>query len=259
MTAGTQRDAVGLRSADRVLRVLELIGASPAGVTAAEVADHLGITLSTSYRLLATLERQDFIGHQSSEHRYILGRAVDALGRALQHQLLVTPQVRATMRTLMTDAAAPAYLTVFRGDDIAVAHIEESPEHPRISQLHVGFAEASHTTAFGKLMLATKDDAALEHYLDRHGLRALTPSSVTDAARLREQLDEVRSQQLAVEIDEYTAHLACIAAPVKVKGGVTVGAISVSVNTKDFSARSYELERTVRRGAWQVSAQLARG
>ena len=77
--------------------------------------------------------------------------------------------------------------------------------------------------------------------------------------KLREQLDEVRSQQLAIEVDEYTPQLACIAAQVKVKCGATIGAISVSVNTKDFSARSYELERTVRRGAWQVSAQLARG
>jgi len=256
MTAGTQRDTVGLQSADRVLRVLELIGASPAGVTAAEVSEYLDITLSTSYRLLGTLEHQDYIAHQASEHRYILGRTVDVLGRALQHQLVVTPEVRATMRTLMTDAAAPAYLTVFRGDDIAVAHIEESAEHPRITQLHVGFAEASHTTAFGKLMLATKDDAALDSYLERHGLRALTPRSVTDVVKLREQLDEVRSQQLAVEVDEYTPQLACIAAPVKTKSGATIGAISVSVNTRDFSARSYELERTVRRGAWQVSARL---
>ncbi|MHB1171903.1 MAG: IclR family transcriptional regulator [Lacisediminihabitans sp.] len=260
MTAGTQHaGGAQLQSAERVLRVLETIGASVTGVTAAEVAERLGLNLSTTYRLLNTLQRQGYIAHQPSEHRYILGRTVDALGRALHHQLVVTPAVRSTMQALFADARAPAYLTVFRGDDIVVAHIEDSPEHPRIGQLHVGFAEASHATAFGKLMLAARDDAALDTYLERNGLRALTPRSVTDAARLREQLYDVRSQQLAVEVDEYTQHLACIAAPVKTKTGLTVGAVSVSVNSSEFSARSRELERTVRRGAWQVSAQLARG
>jgi len=145
---------------------------------------------------------------------------------------------------------------VFRGDDIAVAHIEDSLEHPRIGQLHVGFAEASHATAFGKLMLAAKDDAGVSRYLERHSPLALTAQSVTDAGKVREQLDEVRAQQLAVEVEEYMSHLACIAAPVKSRSGKVIGAVSVSVSASDFSRRAYDLERAVRRGAWQISAQV---
>jgi DNA-binding IclR family transcriptional regulator len=257
MIAREQRkDGAGIQSAERVLRVLELIGASPAGTTAAEIAAALRLTPSTTYRLLATLQRQDYIGRQSGDHRYILGRAVDSLSRALSYQLVATPDIRATLRAVHDSVHAPAYLTVFRGDDIAVAHIEDSPQHPRIGQLHVGFSDASHVTAFGKLMLAAKDDAGLERFLERHSPLAFTPRSVTDLAKLREQLDDVRAQQLAVEIEEYMSQLACIAAPVKSVSGKTVGAVSVSVSATEFSLRARDLERAVRRGAWQVSAQL---
>ncbi|WP_308467023.1 IclR family transcriptional regulator [Rathayibacter soli] len=251
-----QREAAGNRSAERVLRILELIGASPAGLSAAEIAMALDLTPSTTYRLLGTLQRQDYIGRQRGDHRYILGRTVDELSRALSQQLVATPGIRATLRNVHDTVHAAAYLTVFRGDDIAVAHIEDSPEHPRIGQLHVGFSDASHVTAFGKLMLAAKDDAGLERFLERHSPLAFTPRSVTDLATLREQLDDVRAQQLAVEIEEYMSQLACIAAPVKSASGKTIGAVSVSVSASDFSLRARDLERAVRRGAWQVSAQL---
>ena len=244
----------GIRSAKRVLRALRAIGASPSGLTAAELATELDLGQATTYRLLATLQDADYVGRQPGEHRYILGRAVDELGRAVQSQLVVTPPLRAALRAVHDEAEAPAYLTVFRGDDIAVAHIEDSLAHPQITQLHVGFSEASHLTAFGKLMLASKDETQLARYLERHGLRSLTHDSVTDARALREQLEEVRAQQLAVELEEYLPKLACIAAPVRSSSGRLIGAVSVSVQAKDFNARAYGLERAVRRGAWRVSA-----
>jgi len=234
--ATTGNTDAGIRSAARALQVLRAIGASPSGLTAAEIAAELELGQATTYRLLATLHDGDYIGRQPGEHRYILGRAVDELGRAVQSQLVVTPEVRAALRGVHDDAEAPAYLTVFRGDDIAVAHIEDSLRHPQITQLHVGFSEASHVTAFGKLMLASRDETQLARYLERHGLRSLTHDSVSDAAALREQLEDVRAQQLAVEIEEYLPKLACIAAPVRNATERLIGAVSVSVQAKDFNA-----------------------
>lgn len=256
MSATQFSEGSGIRSAERVLAILGEIGGVPTGATAHQLAERLGLTLSTTYRLLKTLERQDFVSRQAADHRYILGRAVDSLGRALRYQLVATDRVRATLRSVHDAVHAPAYLTVFRGEDIAVAHIEDSAEHPRIGQLHVGFAEASHATAFGKLMLAAMDDASLSRFLERHSPLALTAHSVTDAGKLREQLDEVRAQQLAIEVEEYMPMLACIAAPVRARGGKVIGAVSVSVSSADFSRRATELEKAVRRGAWHVSAQV---
>jgi len=245
----------GIRSADRVLRVLDEIGATPGGLTAAEVAVRLRLSTATAYRLLATLIARDYLA-RSDDARYVLGRAVDGLGRAVRSQLVATPEVRGVLSRLRDTARASAYLTVFRGDDIAVAHVADSPAFPRIGQLHVGFAEAAHVTAFGKLMLAARDDDGVRRYLERNGAAALTTRSITDERTLLEQLDEVRAQQIAVEVDEYMPHLACIAAPVRSRSGRTVGAVSVSTDSEDFRSRAHDLERAVRRGAWHVASSL---
>ena len=137
-----------------------------------------------------------------------------------------------------------------------VAHVADSPQHPRIGQLHVGFADAAHVTAFGKIMLAERDDAALSRYLDRHGAARVGPRSGTSEAGMRVQLDEVRAQQVAIKVDEYMPQLACIAAPVRSRSGRTVGAVSLSTGTDDFTSRAHELEKIVRRGAWHVSSSM---
>ncbi|MGO1921222.1 MAG: IclR family transcriptional regulator domain-containing protein, partial [Microbacterium sp.] len=120
----------------------------------------------------------------------------------------------------------------------------------------VGFTEAAHVTAFGKIMLTERDDAELRRYFERHGAPRIGPRSVTSEAGLRAQLDEVRAQQLAVEVDEYMPHLACIAAPIRSRSGRTVGAVSLSTATDDFTSRAHELEKIVRRGAWHVSSSM---
>lgn len=249
------RDGAGIRSADRTLQILDAVGASAEGLTAAELGDRLELSPATVYRLLSTLQTHDYVA-RTAESRYILGRAVDDLGRAVRAQLVATPAVRDILAKMRDAARAPAYLTVFRGDDIAVAHVAESAEHPRIGQLHVGFAEAAHVTAFGKIMLAEKDDAGLRRYLDRHGAAAISRHSVTSEEGLRAQLDEVRALQVAVEVEEYMPKLACIAAPVRSRTGRTVGAVSVSLGADEFSSRAHELERLVRRGAWHVASSL---
>lgn len=251
----TTRDGAGIRSADRTLQILDAVGSTPDGVTAAELADTLALSPATVYRLLSTLQRHDYLV-RTAESRYILGRAVDDLGRAVRAQLIATPAVRDVLARMRDAARAPAYLTVFRGDDIAVAHVAESAQHPRIGQLHVGFAEAAHVTAFGKIMLAEKDDAGLRRYLDRHGAAAVSEHSVTSEQALRDQLEEVRALQVAVEVEEYMPKLACIAAPVRSRTGRTVGAVSVSTGAEDFTSRAHELERVVRRGAWHVASSL---
>ena len=251
----SSRDAAGIRSADRVLRILDEVGTTPDGLTAAELARRLDLSAATTYRLLATLQTHDYLT-RGLDSRYSLGRAVDGLGRAVRSQLVATPAVRDILAGMRDRAHAPAYLTVFRGDDIAVAHVADSAEHPRIGQLHVGFAEAAHVTAFGKLMLAAKDDAGVRRYLERNGAPAISTHSVTSENELLQQLDDVRALQIAVEVEEYMPKLACIAAPVRSRSGRTVGAVSLSTTADEFRTRAHELEKIVRRGAWHVSSSL---
>ncbi|GHF22724.1 IclR family transcriptional regulator [Pseudolysinimonas yzui] len=250
-----QEGRSGAQSVERVLGVLEAIAASPAGLEIGDIADVVGVSTSTAYRLVGVLHRQGYVRRQAPGHRYLLGSTVGLLGIALQQQVLATPAVQRLLNAARDELRAPVYLTAFQGGEVVVSHISDSPEHPRIGQLHVGFAEANHATAFGKLMLASMDPGDLDDALESTERRALTRHSITSTSGLRGELARVRREQLAIEVEEYMPLLACIAAPVRSARGSTVGAVSVSVSADEFRSRADELERVVRRTAWHVSSQ----
>lgn len=252
-----QEGASGTQAVERLLKVLEVVGSSVDGAEVASIAETLGLSLSTTYRLVGVLQRQGYLLRRSQEPRYVLGRTVALLGLAVNRQVLATTEVRAVLEAARDEVRAPVYLTAFHADEIVVAHIADSADHPRIGQLHIGFADSSHVTAFGKLMLAAKSREDLDRYLEEHSLRALTSRSTTGAATLREQLDAVRHERIAVEVEEYMPRLACIAAPVRSAHGHTIGAVSISVSADDFGSRADSLERVIRRTAWTVSSRLS--
>jgi len=246
----------GTQAVERLLRVLEVVGADPDGAEVSSIAVALGLSPSTAYRLVGVLQRQGYLVKRHQEPRYLLGRSVTMLGMAANRQLLATPAVRAVLEATRDEIHAPVYLTAFHVDEIVVAHIADSTQYPRIGQLHVGFADAAHVTAFGKLMLAQKSTKQLDSYLESHPPTAITRHSPTGTVALREQLEKVRENRVAIEVEEYMSSLACIAAPVRSPRGHTIGAVSVSVSAEDFGSRADILERAVRRTAWTVSSQL---
>ena len=240
----------GTQSVERVLVALESVARASNGVEIAEIAECLNVSPATAYRLVGVLQRQGYVV-RGPDHRYRLGKTVGLLGLALQRQVLATPPIRRLLDAARAAAHAPVYLTGFVDGDVVVAHISDSVEHPRISQLHVGFSEANHATAFGKLMLA-----ASPQLVERVERPALTRASITGSAPLSDELERVRRNQLSVEVEEYMPKLACIAAAVRSERGATIGAVSVSVSADDFRSRADELELVVRRTALQVSSAL---
>ena len=117
------------------------------------------------------------------------------------------------------DADAAAYYAVYRDVGVVVAHVVDSGHRPRVQTLDVGFHEAMHATAFGKVLLAAMDSARRERYLTSAGLRRLTGHTITDHAELERHLAHVRESSIALEVNEFQDGLACLASPVRFAGG----------------------------------------
>jgi DNA-binding IclR family transcriptional regulator len=248
-----------LQSVERAMRVLDHIAAAPCPVPAKEVARALGLTLPTTYHLLTTLVNGGYLVHLPEERAYALGHRVDDLARGLHRQIAVPAEVERVAAVIHQQARAAAYYAALRDTEMIVAHVAECPEHPRIRPLDVGFHQAPHATAFGKLMLATLDADAVEHVLDATGMPAITARTVTDRRLLVRQLEQVRRTGLAVEINEFQADLSCMAAPVTDAVGRFVGAVAVSMPTAGMRERRWAVERAVRMGAVRATRAVSLG
>ncbi|GAA2871250.1 transcriptional regulator [Actinoplanes cyaneus] len=246
-----------LQSVERAMRVLDHVAAAAGPVPARDVAAALGLTLPTTYHLLTTLVESGYLVHLSELKAYALGHRVDDLARGLHRQIAAPPEIRRVAAVVHRQAHAPAYYAALRNAEMIVAHVDECPDHPRVPVLGVGFHEAPHATAFGKLMLATLNPADREELLDRHGTPAVTPATVTDRSQLLRQLHQVRGAGLAVEVNEFQPDLSCLAAPVNDAAGRFVGAVAVSLPTPRLRADRRTVERVVRLGGVRASRAMA--
>ena len=252
------RDTGVLQSVERALRVLDHVAASPTRtVPAKEVAQALGLPLPTTYHLLTTLVRSGYLVHDPEEHGYAVGHRVATIARGMRRQIAAPDGVDRVVEDCHQQAAAASYYAYLRHGEMVVAHVADCAKHPRIEVLEVGFAEADHATAFGKLMLAFLDPDAREERLVAAALQPITAATVTDPGILRRQLEQVRASGLAMELDEFQPGLSCLAAPVTDAVGRFVGAVAISTSTEGLRARRWDLERVVRSAATRATRVYA--
>lgn len=246
-----------VQSVSRALHLLEYVAESPCGVSAKQVAERLGLALPTAYHLLATLTDCGYLVHLSNEHTYALGYQVRVLEHGLTRQLRAPGPVAAAIRVLHHSADAAAYYAVYRETEIVVAHVVDSERRPRVRVLDIGFHEAAHATAFGKVMLAAMSPEQRRDYLERAGLRRCTPRTLVEPQELESNLAHVRDSGVALEIGEFQPGLSCLAAPVRSRAGEVVGSVAISLQSDEFAVRRWRLERAVRHGAMTVTRALS--
>jgi IclR family acetate operon transcriptional repressor len=72
-----------------------------------------------------------------------------------------------------------------------------------------------HCTAIGKLLLAELPGSALEAHLASGELARYTSSTITDARKLRTELERTRQQGFSLDNEEFRSGVICMAVPVR--------------------------------------------
>ncbi len=241
-----------IRSVSRALRVLEVVGAAPAGLSAKAVARRCGLNLSTSYHLLRTLAFEGYL-HRTATGDYILGLEIADRFRDLKAALAGPGDVTPVLRGVSSETGLTAYLARFVDGRIAITAVAEGPGSPHVEDLIPGFDEAAHATALGKALLSTLPAPQRRVYLGETGLRPFTPATTTEADALDHELAATRDG-LYVEVGQYRPDVACAA--VLVPTGAAEDpwwSIAVSATASAFGRRTAALTATLRSGAGHLA------
>lgn len=200
-------------------------GETDLGVT--ELAHRLRLGKSTVHRLLTTLQEEQFIEQDRESGRYRLGLAVFELGGAASaptdlHQAVLMPMASLRVRTGET-----VHVAVLDGREVVYVERLESPHTLRLF-LEVGRRNEAHATATGKCLLAHLPEAQLERLLRGWQLPAKTDYTITDPARLRTELQQIRAQGYARNMHESEVGIVSIAAPIRQPTGHVIAALGVA-------------------------------
>lgn len=224
--AGTAEPRGAVKSAERVMDLLELISRHREGLGFTALMDALDYPKSSLFGLLKTLTDRGFLALDPDEKVYRIGVGVWMAGQAYTQAAhtarVALPHLRIA-RDLLKETVQMAILDGL--DNVYIAK-EDSPQAFRLVS-DIGNRLPAHTTGLGKVLLAALPPGELAARLSGVRLSRYTEHTITSREELIARLDLVRAKGYAEDNGEYTLGLYCLAVPVKHRGQV-VAAISCS-------------------------------
>lgn len=221
-----------ITSLGKGLRVLELL-AEHGDLGVSEVAAHLDSNRAGCHRFLLTLRDLGYV-EKTEAGRYRMTFKMLEMGMKNLDRF----EIRHTAHPMMQELSRDFGETVNLGywDGRAIVHLDKinSTEILRMDS-GLGAVAPAYCTGLGKAILAFLAPDDIDRYLQTADFTRMTANTITSAAAIKEELEKIRIAGFAVDREELSIGLRCIAAPVFDYAGRPSFALSVSGPTHRIS------------------------
>ena len=223
--ASRQRDLVG--GLEKGLQVIEAFDQERPWLTISEVAVRTGLTRAAARRYLLTLCHLGFASQD--RNLFALSAKVLRLSQSYMHSArlprIVQPELMKLSRALKEASSAG----VLDGSDVLCV-AATSAGRVISSTLQPGTRVPAWCTANGRVLLAAWPQDAVQAWIGQQALQPRTPQTLTDPARLAEEIEQVRALGHAAVDQEFEPGLRTVSVPLLNFKGATVAALNVSVH-----------------------------
>ena len=224
-----------VRSVTRAISILEQFTLERPHPTLSEISAEIGLSKSTTHRLLSTLETEGMVDFDRRTARYRLGLKVFSLGSVAARSLGLVDQAEPLLRGITEETDETSLLLVADGDEALCLCRFDGQEPVRVLDLEPGGHAAFNCGAAQRVLLAHQPDASWEKVVPGH-VRRMTPYSLVSSEELDRDRREIRERGYSVGWEDRTRHACSLGAPVRDARGVVVAAVSISGIVQRFSA-----------------------
>lgn len=209
------------------LQIPLLFDAETPAMTAAEISQRLGYSLSKSYRLIRTLVQFRMLREKPGTAHYILGMAFIRLGQLAQQNFQLSAVARPVMEELSRLTNETVLLTAFDGTRGVCLERVESKEPIRYTLYQPGGSLPLHAGASSKILMAYLPEQEWDRVIGL-GLKKYTDHTITDPERLKAHLREIRQRGYTFSDQEVDRDVRAVAAPVLSVSGELLAGLSVA-------------------------------
>lgn len=218
----------GVKSARRVLGILELLAGSSDGLKFPQIADLLGLPKSSLHGLLSTMQGMGWITFEGSTRTYRIGVRAWEVGQGYNHARDLALVAEEHLRAARTELNETIQLGVLDGTEVLyIAKMDADRPFRLVSR--VGMRLPAWATGLGKVLLAYLPGEELRRRMADVTFEAFTDTTIRDLEQLEQVLARIRAEGIGRDEGEHTAFVYCVAAPVRDKSGAVVAAISCSL------------------------------
>ncbi len=216
-----------VQSLVRALNILNRLADSDEGASLTEVGQQVGLSPSTTHRLLTTLEQERYVHFNAEQKLWSVGVQAFVAGNAFLKTRNLVSAARPHMRSLMEESEETVNLAIEdQHDAIYLSQVE-------CRQMMRAFARPGgrvplHCSSVGKALLSAMSEKDLAKVLSHKGLPRVTIKTINTTTALREDLKKCRTLGYAVDDEEHAVGLRCIASVVFNETASPVAAVSIS-------------------------------
>jgi DNA-binding IclR family transcriptional regulator len=227
--AGESADgSASVKSAGRVLDILELLSANTDGLKFAQIAEMLSLPKSSLHALLATLHGRKWIGFEEASRTYRIGVRAWEAGQGYMHARDLALTADKHLQAAKTELNETIQLGILDGVEVLyIAKVDADRPFRLLSR--AGMRLPAWATGLGKVLLAYLPMEELRRRMDGVVFEPFTDRTVTSLAQLERVLARIREDGFGRDEGEHTAYVHCVAAPVRDRSGNVVAAMSCSL------------------------------
>ncbi|MEO8248521.1 MAG: IclR family transcriptional regulator [Burkholderiales bacterium] len=194
----------------RLFSLLEVMASRDQLFSLQALADETGLAKPTLHRMLRQLEEAALLQREDDGRRYSVGIRMRRLAENLLLNNTFHGAQHTVLRRLVDEIGESCNLTALSGSEVLYLDRVETTAPLRF-YLTVGSRVPVHCSASGKIFLSQMTPAQRKRLLSHVPLEAYTPNTLTDFAKLEEEVERVGRYGYAFDREEFLPGLLCIA------------------------------------------------
>lgn len=236
----TKENTYSVPGLEKGLVVIELLSKNNTRMSIQEITTQVDVTPTTAYRIMSTLQRLDYVSYNDKHKSYSLTRKMLRLGYQTIGEHDIVEQVLPYIRSLRDRVKESVFFGVL-GEEKGVFIEQAQSVHPFKFVLSPGASFELHNSAPGKALMAFSSGLEAQRYIDKIEFTRYTQNTITSRSKYIKELEKIRKNGYATDIEEALIGVICIGAPVFNFEGNPVGAIWVSGPNTRISADIFEM------------------
>lgn len=248
-----QGKPAGTQAVGRALSILRLLGSCDSDLTLATIAEQLGLSSGTTYRIAKALLADGLIAHNPWTDAFYLGSGAVLLGQAAQRNFGIDSMIPFLER--LNEATEESVNLAIRDGYESVVMTRIQSNLPLRFVQRVGARFPLYATASGKAMLAFSNTE--RDYIDilPPRLTPVTLNTLKTPHAVRKTLEDTRKRGYSIDDQENVDGVRCVGAPILDANGQAQAAVVIQVPTvrmpdsrlSDLGAQAIRTAREVSR------------
>lgn len=237
---------------ERTIQVFEAFRAAQRPLSISELARWTKIPVSTCHGFVRTLEQRGLLYCTSRRDLYPTRKLLEIARDISVHDPIIT-RLAPALQKLRDDSEETIILGISQGDAALYLLVIESLQSVRYTA-RAGEFKPMHSSAIGKVLLASLPEQAFQSWITSHDLKRATPATITSPERLRLDLQESRQRGYFVTRGENVSDVMAIAMPLAI--GSTILGVAIAGPLHRMEAAESRHATTLKQTVRQIQESL---